>query len=190
MPFAGLCVRRGVKIQDAIEALKAAYVKASQSELEKSGSSVNASKLSVMTGLQRRDIARLTSGESDQRGERSLLAKVIGQWRYDRRFSAKQQPKALAFEGERSEFMRLVASVSRDLNPYTVLFELERLGAVRRCEGKLVLAVESYEPAGDAEEGLRLLAEDVGDLTGAVEENIFAREEVPNLHIKTEYDNK
>ena len=39
------------------------------------------------------------------------------------------------------------------------------------------------------QEGFELLAKDTEDLIGAVEENIFFPDDIPNLHARTEYDN-
>ena len=95
----------------------------------------------------------------------------------------------LTVEGRESEFARLVHTISSDLNPYTVLFELERVGAVERTRGGVKLARRIFVPAGDVAGGLGLLADDAADLFAALDENIFTPAEVPNLHIKTQYDN-
>ncbi|MBN8550247.1 MAG: hypothetical protein J0M12_13090 [Deltaproteobacteria bacterium] len=78
-----------------------------------------------------------------------------------------------------------------DLNPYTVLFELERIGAVERTRGGVKLVSRLYNPQGDSVAAMGLLASDMSDLMLAVEENVEGggNVAVPNLHIKTEYDN-
>lgn len=45
-------------------------------------------------------------------------------------------------------------SVSKDLNPYTVLFELERIGAVERLSMQARLCAQVATPRGDALAGL------------------------------------
>lgn len=191
-PLAAFCLRRGVKIQDTGEALKRAFIKAAETELEHRSESPSGSRLAVMTGLHRRDVTRLwRDGESAESGaDGSLLTRIIGQWRSDKRFSTGNgRPRILEGEGANSEFVSLIQSVSKDLNPYTVLFELERLQAVARDGTRVKLMAEAYQPRADIGEGLSLLSRDVGDLIHAVEENVFDPQPIPNLHIATSYDN-
>ncbi len=143
-----------------------------------------------MTGLHRRDVMRLVKPRADTAQPRNLLHRVLGTWQGNPRFSNKRgKARPLEVEGKESEFVSLVQSVSSDLNPYTVLFELERVGAVKRDRGKVALCSGVYTPRGDVREGFSLLARDSEDLLRAVETNVLARPDVPNLHIQTEYDN-
>ena len=119
----------------------------------------------------------------------NTFSKILGQWAHDPKFSKRKKALPLTHEGMGSEFAKLVQSVSKDLNPYTVRFELERIGAIREEKGKLILAEQAFETNQDPEQALDLLAQDIDDLVQSVEENIFAREIVPNLHISTRYDN-
>lgn len=191
-PVAAFCLRRGIKIQDAGEAFKRAFIQAAEIELKLKTESASGSRLAVMTGLHRRDVTRLwREGESTkEEAEGSLLTRVIGQWRSDKRFSSSNgRPRVLGAEGANSEFVELIHSVSKDLNPYTVLFELERLKAVTKDDGKVKLLADAYQPGPNVRAGLGLLSRDVADLVLAVEENVFDSPVVPNLHIATSYDN-
>lgn len=190
-PVARFCLRRSLKLQDLLEAAKAAMLEVAEEEIAKSGSPRSLSRLSIMTGVHRRDVARLYSDEP-RRSEKNLLTKIIGAWQQGRQFRLRSGvPKPLDFEGKESEFVSLVRSVSKDLNPYTVLFELERIGAVTRQGDKLHLSSIAYVPHGDALAGFGLLSGDADDLISSVEENILGdcERSVPNLHVKTEYDN-
>lgn len=189
-PFAVLCLRFGIRHREVSEILKASFLDAARDELKANDLLVNTSKLSVMTGLQRKDILKIESSGSGERRAANLLLNVIGAWRVDRKFCEKKGcPRDLAYEGATSEFADLVTSVSKDLNPYTVLFELERVGAVTRSEGKLQLNVEAFIPKGSPEEGLAIIAHDIENLLFAGEENILRDQNPPNLHATTRYDN-
>ena len=191
-PAAALCLSRGVKVQTAVEALKSAFVDAACEELAGSKRSLSVSRLAVMSGLHRRDVARRVEGEKPAAVKYSpgLLTRVIGQWQQDRRFCSRRgRPRALSFKGGEGEFVELVKSVSKDLNPYTLLFELERTRTVERSRDRVKLITDVYVPSGDVAGGLSLLCEDSEDLMLAVGENIFSRPQVPNLHIRTQYDN-
>jgi hypothetical protein len=120
---------------------------------------------------------------------RDVITKVVGQWRQDKRFTTKAgQPRVLSFGEISSQFHELVGTVSQDLNPGTVLFELLRVKAVEETKTGLRLTVQSYVPKGDVVAGFSILANDTDDLTRAVEENVLGNDEVPHLHARTVYD--
>jgi hypothetical protein len=67
------------------------------------------------------------------------------------------------------------------VSPYTVSFELERLGMISKTkDGKVKLTTRVFVPKGDSSAILNMLAEDMDDLIVAV---------LPNHHLKTEYHN-
>ena len=189
-PIAVLCVAQGIKIREVTELLKRAFIDAAEEELRKRDFERTASRVSAMTGLQRKDIARLGHAE-DKPQTFDLIARIVGQWTYNKRFQSESgRPKKLFLEGKEGSFWTLVDSVSSDLNPYTVLFELERAGVASRDDAgwiQLNRGIPSIE--SHAVDGLNLLAEDHRDLLDAVYQNLFDRREVPNLHIRTYFDN-
>jgi len=178
-----------VKIQDLEEAIKQVYLDLAATSLEAENESVNVSKLSVMTGIHRRDVDRLFKRTDETRYGSDLLTRVIGQWQGDRRFSSKGRPRSLNVEGKDSEFVDLVNSVSKNLNPYTILAELERSGVVERIGSKIKLISRSLQISGDEIEAFSLVAKDSEDLILAVEANVKESNSLKNLHIHTEYDN-
>lgn len=188
-PAVILAVRSGLKVQDVFEVLKAVFVSVATDELTKSGEAPSKSRISVITGLQRRDISRLLDDDPGAQKSNNILTKIIGHWGSDKRFRRSDGPRELTFEGVQSEFFNLVQSVSKDLNPYTILFELERLGAVERREDRLVLKARSFEARENIEQGWSLWSQDAEDLVYSVEENLSKKKEIPNLHIATRYDN-
>lgn len=189
-PIARYCLRRSIKLQDVVEALKASLLSVAQEEMVQNEKRQTVSRLSIMTGVHRKDVIRIIDHGEERREDINLPARIIGQWRVRPEFrSISGRPKTLSIEGGGSEFAALVRSVSKELNPYTVLFELERSGAVERRGDRLKLRSQSYEPKGDVRRSLEMLASDAEDLFEAVEENVFHAPELPNLHITTTYDN-
>ena len=179
-----------MRIQDVLESAKAVFIDIAKDEMNRQGEKVNMSRLSVMTGLHKRDVMRLQ--EDTEKGVKKtggLASRVIGQWQHDKRFQTKNaKPRVLSIEGEENEFKELVESVSIDLKPGTVLFELERIAAVEKTARGLKLKTRAYVPVGDVVEGFHMLAHDTDSLMSAVEENVFSAPEIPNLHVRTEYD--
>ena len=187
-PIARFCIRRSVKLQDLVDIFKEALVVAARQELARQNEKITGSRLSVMTGVHRKDIKQFIEGK-ESKPISNVITRVVGQWGQDRRFRTRAgKPRVLTVEGADSEFASLVTSVSVDLNPYTVLFELERIGAVARTPRGLKLVVNFYFPEDDLEGAYQLLASDLDDLIRSVEENIHEKPELHHLHLKTEYD--
>ena len=175
-------VRRGLKIQEIEEALKMALIEVIKTDLEEVGEKVNVSRLSIATGLHRRDVMRLWRDESLKDSAANLLTKIVGEWQRRR--------KVLSTEGLDSEFADLVTSISKDLNPYTVLFELERAGLIEKTARGAKLTRPSYQPSKEnIETALQMLHRDASDLYNAVEENMYLDTKIKNLHVASEFDN-
>ena len=189
-PIVTACVRRSIIFQDFSDVARSLFVEAGKDALASEGHEINVSRLSVLTGLQRREVSRLLSEKGEGRSTGGLLFKVLGQWRADKRFAVKPDvPRPLSFRGIDSEFGALVRSVNQDLNAYTILFELERLGMVEKRKELLYFIGDGALSVSDAQHGYELLSSDMEDLITAVDQNIASQSDFPNHHIKTRYDN-
>lgn len=189
-PLMRFCVRYTLQIKEIIEAVKVGLVDAAEEDLRGRSAEPNVSRISAMTGLHRREVTRIFRQREIVEEPRGLVTRTIGQWRQDRRFSTKPGvPRVLSFDGPKSEFRKLCRAVSADLNPGTMLLELERIGAVQRGNNGIKLITGNYVPKGNMKEGLSMLARDMNDLINAVSGNVFGAPKVPNLHGKTEFDN-
>ena len=184
------CLKHSVKVQELEETLRFLYLEEAAAELRKSAEKVSQSRLSVITGLSRKEVLRMETLEQEERGSSAnLVMKVVGLWQSHSQFADRQKtPKVLSFGFEQSDFNKLVTMVSTDLNPATVLFELERVGSAVRTKDGVKLLVKSYRPRGDAQAGFKVLGDDIEDLISVVEENVFVQPTVGNLHLRTEYD--
>ena len=189
-PVVKFCLRRSLSIQDLVEMAKTVFIEIAVEELKKRNKKINTSKLSVMTGLRRREVDRFYKEKPVANDRTSIITKVIGKWSQNNKFSTKKgRARVLTYEGDNSQFSKLVRSISNDIKPGTVLSELERLAAIEKTSRGLKLIIDAYVPKNDPEEGYNLLAMDAEDLALAVEENIFDAPKIPNLHGTTEYDN-
>jgi len=188
-PVMRFCLRNSLKLQEVIDACKATLVEAAQEEMQRVKRDATVSRLSIMTGVHRPDVTRILASEDLVPSSENAVARLIGQWQGDLRFSSRGKPKVLNFDGKKGQFAELVASVSSALNPYTVLFELERIGAVEHVAHGLKLVVREYVKRGDPQQTFRYLSRDCDDLLRAGEENALSAEPNRNLHLQTEYDN-
>ena len=188
-PVLRFCVRHAQRIQDIVDLVKFCLLQIAAEELLSRHERVTASRLSVMTGMHRRDVAKYGSPRAIETGSRDLTIKVMGKWQSSPQLTTKAHtPRVLSARGEQSEFSTLVKSVSRDLNPATVLFELQRLGIVEVSDNSAHLVRDSYTPKGDCEAGFAILESDLSEVIAAAEENVLAAPQIPNLHCRTAYD--
>jgi hypothetical protein len=187
-PVLRFCLRRSLRLREIVEIMKLSLVEIALDELASHDEPASVSRVSLMTGVHRKDVTVLMSDRAPRTTNDALFRRVIGQWRSDRRFSSAGRPRPLDHVGHRSEFARLVRAVNKELNPYSVLFELARVGAIEERDDKLHLVRSEYIPLGKLDERFALVSQDVDDLVRAAEENILTPQEVPNLHLTTAYD--
>lgn len=189
-PVVRYCLRKSLTIQDLLESAKVVFIDVASEEMHHQAKEVTLSRLRVTTGINRRELMRIyNQGESRDSGL-GLVARVIGAWQQDPAYTTKNnRPRILSFEGGNSEFHELVAGVSTDIKPPSVLFELERIGAVEQTSKGLKLKASGYLPKQDTIESFRLLSYDIEELMDIVEENVFGEDSTRNLHATTEFDN-
>lgn len=189
-PTAAFCLRHGLKLQDAIECLKAAFLQVANQEAAGRSEKPNQSRLSLMTGVHRRDVARLSSGDLLTLNPiDDVTTRVLGRWQTDKRFRTKGGlPRPLTFEGEKSEFAQLVRLVTKDIRAASVLSELERSKSIERSGTLVYVASESFTPGGEVERGFEVLAVDQEALLEAAQENLLSPPEPRNLQSRTEFD--
>lgn len=188
------CLRHSITAPELENCIRQAFVKAAQDDLQKRSEEHSVSRLSVITGLNRRQVQQILKQDTANDDYVSFIMKVVGQWQNDKKFvDSNKKPLPLTFGFEKSEFSRLVKTISKELNPATVLFELERVGAAKRIkssegEEQVELVLEVYQPAGDLEAGFAITGRDIGDYIEVSEENIIDQPSISNLHLRTEYD--
>ncbi len=187
-----LAFRWGVAVPAFIELVKQCFVDVASDELKRSGSKVNVSRISVATGLSRQEIMRLDREDDPAPRSASLIAKILGQWEADKRFSGPRGPRPLSTRAGNDEFAELARSVSTNVHPASVLSELLRSGLVERSGSKLVLLGNNHNNPGlrQVERGYELLGRGIEGQILAAQENIASTAAVtPNLYVHTSYDN-
>lgn len=187
-PIVRFCIRHGVTVQQLVENVKSLSVELAAEEMRASSDKVTVSRLSVLTGLQRRDISRMLREETSEPVVGSLATRVLGYWENNKRYKNKSNnlPRSLSVE----EFRALVSKVSTDVNPATILFNLERMGAItKNSNGRVELIRSRYIPQEDPTESFRILERDCEDLIQTVEQNVLQPEKPRQLHGRTEFDN-
>jgi hypothetical protein len=183
MPLVRLLIARGVTFQAAEEVLKRVYVLAARTHL-KAGEEPTGTRLSLLTGLNRKEIRRLADGDIDPvevAGITSHAAAVHAVWRSQRRFRDRSgAPRLLARHSRDGQpsFDELVRNITTDHRPAALLEELVRLELVDvDAEGNVALRPEPFLSArGSFGDRLRPLAANLEDHAAAAVGNVLGRE--------------
>ena len=145
LPITRLMLESGVGFDELLRGAKHAYVRAAISEVLSPGSRLNISRISVATGLTRKDVSAVVShfsGERPQslsRTKEQRALRVLRGWVTDPRFHGpKGRPAELQMRGEIGSFQHLVRQYAGDVTPAAVLLELERMQAVRVTRSKAI----------------------------------------------------
>ena len=178
-PLVRAMIGRGLTFPVLSDLLKRLYVDEATGGFGIPGRRMTDSRISVLTGLQRRDIRSLRDLPADPapRGH-GPLPRVLALWQGDRRFLDETgAPRILPRSAETGEsFETLVAEIGRDVHPRTLLDELCRLGLVDLdAETDRVRLVEdSLVPSRDAALLTGYYAANLGDHAEAAATNLLA----------------
>jgi hypothetical protein len=178
------------------EMLREIYVEVAERDLALPHKRQTDSRVSLVTGLHRKEVARLRHAPPEERApralERSAVTRVLGRWMAGAPWADRQhRPRTLPYEasGTRPSFARLVREVAVDAPPRSVLDELLYLGIVElTADNEVELRREVHVPLGDAAAKLELLGSDPGELFATIMHNVEHPDE-PRLQRKVVYDN-
>lgn len=192
-PLARILLRNGVPAMALEEVVRKVFVDVAFDEFKIPGKSQTLARVSVITGLNRKEVARLYNlpdlEESDIKS-RNRAATVVTGWLSDASFqSSAGYPLDLAMGGPSPNFADLVKRYSGDMYPNAVADELLRLGAVERVDDRLRLLNRGYVPGKDPNTMIDFLGMDTAEFIETVDHNIQAPEDGRLLQYKIISDN-
>ena len=108
-PLVRYCLRHSQSIQDFINIAKVIFIEVAEEEIRKSTDKVNTSRLSVMTGLHRKDVTRIYRKREQPSIEPvSELWRIIGHWEQSPLFTTSTgKPKVLTYPAQITNFASL-----------------------------------------------------------------------------------
>lgn len=166
-PLARLCLAQGMRYDAVEELLKRAFMEAARDLHPDQPERGLVSRLAAATGLNRREVTRLTQASALPRPVKIPLAsQIIARWATDPCYRDEQgAPRPLCRQGECPSFESLARSVTQDLHPRTVLDELLRLGLANHDEAtdQVALLQADYVPGASNADLVTLLGDNVGD---------------------------
>lgn len=168
-PLSRLLIAQGVIFPDFANRMKSHYVQAANRKLKGENAKLTDSRLSAMTGLQRRDIVRLKEGTPKPKQRQNYLARLVATWQTDPAFGGRNLPK----NGPNS-FETLARQTHQDVHPRTMFDELLAAGTVAHDAetGEVKLLATSFLPLAGSEDQIDYLARNTGDHLSAATENV------------------
>lgn len=170
-PLVKLLLAKHITYPYFITLLKALYVDVAANDLPLAGKRQTDSRLSLMTGVHRKDVHRLLNEPELNAAAPthvSLGARLIARWNGDSAYlddSARPKPlPRLARADGSASFEQLVNEASKDIRPRAVLDEWLRLGLVEiDAEDQVVLTQGAFVPRHGVDEKLYFLGRNVRD---------------------------
>lgn len=182
-PIVRMLIHFGITLPFLNELIKSIYVEIAESEFATdAGKKVSDSRISLITGVHRKDVKRLRSQTHERSSPSrnvSLGARLIASWLQDPRFHNEDgTPRALTKQSgvAQASFEDLVNEVSKgDLRPKVVLDELLRQGSVRLLDdGSVQLQEAAYIPKQNLQDIAFYLGKNLHDHASAASKNFIA----------------
>lgn len=177
-PLVRVLLRNGVDCGSVEEEIRRAFVAAAMTDLVPEGRKPTISRAATITGLSRKEVARLwhgdEGGESEPDMGQNRAATVVAGWVRDPDFQdGRGEPRPLSLEDSAGGFPALVKRYSGDMPFRAVLDELVRVGAVEQMsDGRARLLARSYVPATDDAAKIDILGTDVAYLIDTIAWNL------------------
>lgn len=184
-PLVRLMLAHGINYPYLAELLKGLFVEVAEKEFPIDDKPPTDSRISLLSGVHRKDVSRLRSVQKDPDHTDStipnvvsfgaqLVANWLGQPPYqDESGNARPLPR-FASEGGAISFEALVASVSSDIRSRVVLDEWLRLGIVHLDdERRVCLNAEAFVPSQGFEEKLVYFEHNLHDHGAAAVSNLL-----------------
>lgn len=179
-PLAKLCLAKGISIQASEEMIRRAYVQAATEDCEGLNPSRLTSRISTMTGLTRREVARLQSEDAPVRPQtRTVATDVLTFWASQSEYvNKKGMPIRIPRTGEAPSFEALAAYVTKDVHPKSILADMVRLGLVTHNKKNDTVAVVDaiFVPKSDWPQMVGFIGANVGDHLQASVDNVLQGE--------------
>ena len=176
-PIVRVLLKGGVPFREFSELAKFAYVEIATNEFGKRGRPTNVSRTAILTGLNRRDVARIRQAAPHAMLEAGFMSpgsRILAGWHLDPQYlGADGKPLLLALEGESPSFQSITRLYAPDLPHIAVFKELSSAGAVElESDGRLRVLKRSYIPNALDPNQLRLWGSILHDMGATLAHNV------------------
>jgi hypothetical protein len=177
-PLIKMLIRYGIGYAAFTDLAKHVYYEVGKNDFAIPGKKQTASRISTLTGLSRKEVARLEAlpprqGTLDA-SRINRAARVISGWVRDKEFqTGKQEPADLPFEGDTKSFSALVKRYSGDITARTIADELLRIDAISMApDGLIHLNIRAYVADSSDADKIVILGTDVNRLIQTIDHNL------------------
>ena len=182
VPLVRILLRNGITFNEISEVIKGAYARVAATDFAVPGRPMSYSRISITTGMPRRDIERVLGAEDRLRraleSNASRIANVLQGWHNDPEFMGPYGfPRELAHEREAGggqSFGDLVARYAADVSPQLMLEELMRVNAATIAEesGLIRVLKRTFIPEQMAPELIEVFARGVRRYVETIDHNL------------------
>ncbi len=183
-PLVRVLLRGGVPFKEFAELAKHAYVEVATADYGVRGRPTNVSRTAILTGLNRREVARIRAAPPPDMLEPSYMSagsRLLSGWHLDADYLDNDgNPRRLPLEGERVSFQALAARYAPDL-PHIALYKaLAAARAVDVSEDGLLCALKrSYIPGAYDPQQIPLWGSILHDMGATLAHNMTRAAGVP-----------
>jgi hypothetical protein len=194
-PLVRLMMRSGLTFPVLADTLRALFVDVAVNDILIEPKSRTDSRISLLTGVHRKEIRRLREIPGDRAGVPdvvTLASQIVGRWVGSASFNdetGRPLPLPRVKQGSEPSFDALVEAVTTDIRPRAVLDDLLSHGVVYMDAGDRVqLNADAFIPQPGGEEQLFYFARNLHDHLAAAAANISAAGAAPFLDRSVHYD--
>ncbi|MFO1389811.1 DUF6502 family protein, partial [Cellvibrio sp.] len=183
-PIVGILLRNGVTYKELANLCKQIYVQVATKEFGIRGRDTNLSRIALMTGIDRKEAARIKQelknneeSEASQAGQ-DRMTRVLSGWHQDKDFLTHDgTPKPLSVDGDVNSFSQLVKRYGGDMPAVTILKEFKRCEIVRQDDDEKLHVLKRYYVPSQSDPGALLRAGSViNDLSSTLYYNLYKAE--------------
>lgn len=175
-----LCIAFGISYWQLTELLRHLYISVAENECKLPGQAQTDSRVSMLTGIYRRDVKRLRQIPFDpllMKPSHTLASNVISLWLgTPELITATKEPRPiprLPSETHHTSFEQVVASITTDIRPKVLLDDWLRSGVVTIDNDDMVhLNVAAFLPASDIEQKINFFSHSMHDHLAAAAWNL------------------
>lgn len=192
-PLVQLLLRYEIAHSEFAELTRRSYVDVAFKDFALPNRKNTVSRVSVITGLSRPEVARLAAAEKDLVSSSNTTpnraTRVIGGWLSDSNFiDENNEPKILPLRHSDVSFETLVSRYSGGITARAVLDEMLRVGAVEKVDKDHVkLTHHGFVPQGDDSEKINIFLTHAKDLLDTGIHNLTKKDESPRFQRQVTY---
>jgi len=183
-PIVLLLLRSGITWKELSDLAKVKFVQVATSEFGIRGRPTNASRVAILTGIDRRDVRKLRRADSEgsppAAGFMSKPTQVLDGWFHDPQFTRDGEPRELPIADGANSFAELVRRYAPGIPPIAMIKELRAAGAIEELPGDRLRALKRiYIPRELSENQIRLWGSVLEDVGRTLEHNLMRKAATP-----------